>query len=74
MPPCAACPAGFEQPAGPAEPELAEALAATNAYRARHQASPLAWDEELAAQAAAYLAECPTTVSTARGVGENMAW
>ncbi|WIA37933.1 hypothetical protein OEZ86_001310 [Tetradesmus obliquus] len=64
----------FEQPAGPAEPELAEALAATNAYRARHQASPLAWDEELAAQAAAYLAECPTTVSTARGVGENMAW
>jgi hypothetical protein len=36
--------------------------------------SALSWDEQLAAQAAAYVADCPKTNSAARGVGENMAW
>jgi hypothetical protein len=71
---CCLHPAGFEQPAGPAEPQLAHALARTNAWRARHQVPALAWDDQLAAQAAEYLGDCPKTVSAPRGVGENMAW
>jgi hypothetical protein len=52
--------------------EYASVLAATNAYRAKHQAPALAWDAALAARAQAYAGGCPNGHSGDRGVGENM--
>jgi uncharacterized protein YkwD len=66
--------AGFAQPEAPSDPALAAALSKTNSLRAAYQVSALSWDDDLAAQAAAYVADCPKTNSAARGVGENMAW
>jgi hypothetical protein len=38
------------------------------------QVTPLAWDEGLAAQASAFLADCPVKHSTIRGIGESLGW
>ncbi|GIL67258.1 hypothetical protein Vafri_20690 [Volvox africanus] len=48
-----------------------------NVYRARHQAPPLGWDEDLAAAATAYAQQlasqgCPLRHSTGRDYGENL--
>eukprot|EP00775_Hariotina_reticulata_P009864 gene9864-10022_t len=56
------------------KPELQAALDKTNAYRQRHQAAPLAWDDSLASSAATWAAGCPNGHSGYSGVGENMAW
>jgi hypothetical protein len=40
----------------------------------RHGVAPLVWDESIAAQAAGYLAGCPSDHSRMQGFGENLAW
>jgi hypothetical protein len=52
--------------------EFAAVLAATNAYRAKHQAPALVWDAALAARAQAHAGGCPNGHSGDRGVGENL--
>jgi hypothetical protein len=68
--PTTAAPTTAKEPSLPAE--AAAVLAATNAYRAKHQAPALAWDAALAARAQAFAGGCPTGHSGDRGVGENM--
>jgi uncharacterized protein YkwD len=54
--------------------EYAGVLQATNAYRAKHQAARLTWDDTLASRAQQYAAGCPGRHSGDMGVGEAMAW
>jgi uncharacterized protein YkwD len=53
---------------------LLEALQATNAYRAKHQAAALVWDTSIATSAQNYANSCPQGHSGAQGLGENLAW
>lgn len=54
--------------------ELQTVLDRTNKYRANHGAAELAWDPNLAAEAAAYVNSCPMGHSGVQGRGENLAW
>jgi len=53
---------------------MRDVLEAHNFYRARHQAQPVVWDEQLAASAMDAASKCPNSPSGTRGVGENLAW
>lgn len=51
------------------------ALQRTNAYRVLHQVSPVTWDDDLAASAAAFTDGCPSVLHSDRVMkyGENVA-